>query len=358
MHVTDPAFSVHELDYALPEELIAQQPAARREDARLMVLNRDTAGLTHATIPNLLNLLRPHDLLILNDTKVLPAKFLARRKTGGAVPGLFLEEIQPGHWRVLLQGSARLKSGETIAITALDGAALSFTIREALGPGEWLVDVEPVDSAEFLLARFGNTPLPPYIRRAHDETSASSVDSARYQTVYARRAGAVAAPTAGLHLTESLLQALPALGVRSAFVTLHVGVGTFKPIAVDRLADHVMHEEWFDVPETTAEAIRECRGHGGRVVAVGTTSARVLESAAAAGTNLVTAQSGRTRIFIYPPCGFAVVDALLTNFHLPRSTLLAMIMAFAGVNFVREAYRQAVANRYRFYSYGDAMFIT
>ncbi len=184
------------------------------------------------------------------------------------------------------------------------------------------------------------------------------MDSARYQTVYARRAGAVAAPTAGLHLTESMLQTLPALGVRSAFVTLHVGVGTFKPITVDRLADHVMHEEWYDVSEATADAIRECRAHGGRVVAVGTTSARVLESAAAAGTNLVTAQSGRTRIFIYPPCRFAVVDALLTNFHLPRSTLLAMVMAFAGVNFVREAYRQAVANRYRFYSYGDAMFIT
>lgn len=357
MPLADSPFSLSDLDFDLPDDLIAQQPAPRREDARLMVLNRKFKNLQHATILHLRELLRHHDLLILNDTKVLPAKFLARRQTGGAVPGLFLEEVQTGRWRVLLQNSARLKSAETIAITAADGAPLALTLREQLGPGEWLIDVEPAASAESLLFRFGTTPLPPYIRRAHDAASRDTSDSDRYQTVYARRAGAVAAPTAGLHFTAPLLAALSGRGVRTAFVTLHVGVGTFKPISVERLADHVMHEEWFDVPAATAEAVRQCRTEGGRVVAVGTTSARVLESSARTGSNLIIPQTGRTRIFIYPPYRFAVVDALLTNFHLPRSTLLAMIMAFAGAEFVRSAYREAVANRYRFYSYGDAMFI-
>ena len=357
MPSADSGFSIQNLDFELPEELIAQHPTERREDARLMVLRRKTREIVHAAIPQLGDWLHPHDLLILNDTKVLPARFLARRRTGGAVPGLFLEEMQPGKWRILLQGSARLRSGETIAIVDRAGETLALRLGRPLGPGEWIVEIEPAGDAESLLARFGQTPLPPYIRRPPGGGADEESDRDRYQTVYARRAGAVAAPTAGLHLTSAFLDTLRDRGVDCAFVTLHVGVGTFKPIVVDCLADHTMHEEWFDLPAATEEAVRNCRALGGRVVAVGTTSARVLESAAQPGTNHVAARTGRTSIFIHPPQHLAVVDALLTNFHLPRSTLLAMIMALAGVEFVRGAYEQAVANRYRFYSYGDAMFV-
>lgn len=350
-------FTPADLDYELPEALIAQQPAARRGDARLLVLSRASGGITHATVERLAEFLRSHDLLVLNDTRVLAARFLARRATGGAVPGLFLREEDRGRWRVLLRGSARLRPGETLTVTAPDRHVLRLTLRTALGNGEWEVRADPPGDAETLLTRFGYTPLPPYIRRPRDGGELDAVDRQRYQTVYARRPGAVAAPTAGLHLTPEFLASLPNHRVNTAFVTLHVGAGTFKPIAAQRLADHVMHEEWFDLPAAAAEAILRCRRQAGRVVAVGTTSARVLESAVTRGTNEVTAQSGATRIFIYPPYRFAVVDALLTNFHLPRSTLLAMVMAFAGVEPVRRAYREAVADRYRFYSYGDAMLI-
>lgn len=350
-------FTIADLDFDLPEALIAQRPPPRREDARLMVLHRQRGHIEHATIPQLVERLRADDLLVLNDTKVLPARFVARRRTGGVVPGLFLEEVQTGRWRVLLQGAGRLRHRESMTINDASGEELSITVREPVGPGEWIVEVDPPDTAESLLERFGQTPLPPYIRRGKENGSSDGEDRARYQTVYARRSGAVAAPTAGLHLSSALLDTLRDRGVQTAFVTLHVGVGTFKPIAVDRPADHVMHDEWFELPQATAEAVRVCRERGGRVVAVGTTSSRVLESAVQPGTQGVAAQSGRTRMFIYPPYRFAVVDALLTNFHLPRSTLLAMVMAFGGVDFVRAAYAQAVADRYRFYSYGDAMFL-
>jgi len=350
-------FGIDHLDFELPDELIAQHPPEHREDARLMVLRRTSREILHSGIEQLGDWLRPHDLLILNDTKVLPARFLARRRTGGAVPGLFLEEIEAGRWRVLLQGSARLRAGETIAVANSTGDRLELRMERVLRPGEWMVTVTPTGSAEMLLARFGQTPLPPYIRRPPGGGPEEEWDRERYQTVYARRAGAVAAPTAGLHVTAALLESLSARGISHAFVTLHVGVGTFKPISSAALADHQMHEEWFELSAETAEAIHDCRTLGGRVVAVGTTSARVLESTVIPGTNLVSAHTGRTGIFIFPPRKLAVVDALLTNFHLPRSTLLAMIMALAGVEFVREAYRAAVANRYRFFSYGDAMFV-
>ncbi|MHC4698777.1 MAG: tRNA preQ1(34) S-adenosylmethionine ribosyltransferase-isomerase QueA [Planctomycetota bacterium] len=351
-------FSVADLDYALPEGLIAQKPPARREDARLLVVDPPTGGLRDARIVDLPELLAPDDLLVLNDTKVLPAKFAARRMTGGAVPGLFLLEEGPGTWRVMLRGSRRLRPGETLRLGDGAGEPIALTLAESYGDGVWLAHVDAPGSADEILSRIGRTPLPPYIHR--DSEAADLDDRQRYQTVYAKRPGAIAAPTAGLHLTEALLDAVRARGIEITTVTLHVGVGTFKPIAVDCLSDHVMHTERYELPAAAADAVRACRHRGGRVVAVGTTSVRVLESAAVepGESRLVAARQGTTELFITPPYRFRVVDAMLTNFHLPRTTLLALVMAMAGVDNTRRAYRHAVEERYRFYSFGDAMLIT
>ena len=351
-------FPIEELDYVLPPDLIAQTPAARREDARLLIVDRATSGLRDGSIVDLRELLRPGDLLVLNNTKVLPAKFTARRKTGGAVPGLFVEEDRPGLWRVLLEGSKRLRIGEVLTVEAYKGPPVSLELLARDDGGHWDVRVEAEGSVEQVLERIGQTPLPPYIRRSAADRAADAIDRDRYQTVYAQRPGAVAAPTAGLHLTEPLLDRLRDRGVDIAFVTLHVGLGTFKPITANDLSRHVMHAERYELPQETAEAVKECRRCGGHVVAVGTTTVRVLESSLAANdTRIVRPGRGSTTLLIYPPYQFRVVDALLTNFHLPKSTLLALVMAFAGVERTRRAYAHAVEQRYRFYSFGDAMLV-
>jgi len=235
---------------------------------------------------------------------------------------------------------------------------LGLELAEDLGNGQWRIRTERDDPAEVVLDEIGRTPLPPYIQRKDDDVDLDAADRRRYQTVYARRAGAIAAPTAGLHFTPVVLKALEVRGVQSAFVTLHVGAGTFKPITVERVSQHVMHSEWYELPTDTAEAVRACRERRGSVVAVGTTSVRVLESAAEGGpSRTVVPGSGRTELFIFPPHEFRVVDGLMTNFHLPRSTLLALVMAFAGIDLTHRAYQHAIDERYRFYSYGDAMFI-
>lgn len=348
-----------ELEYRLPEERIAQRPAARREDARLLVVDRSRGRLEDRGILDLAELLRAGDLLVLNDTKVIRAKFQARRATGARLEGLFLEEQGVGKWCVMLRGGSRVKKGETLILGAIRSATESegveAVVTERLGEGRFLLQLTVVEAAERVLDRIGRTPLPPYIHResAGDEES----DHERYQTVYARKAGAVAAPTAGLHLTESLLEALQAQGVATAFVTLHVGPGTFKPIEVDELSEHPMHREIYHVPVETAAAVAHCRTARGRVVAVGTTSVRTLEASWDESAGRVRAGDGRTDLFIFPPYRFRVVDALLTNFHLPRSTLLALVMAFAGVEMTRDAYEHAIVKKYRFFSYGDAMLI-
>ncbi len=350
-------FEIDELEYSLPKSLIAQQPTSARDGARLLTLERSTGRLSDDRIIDLPNLLRPGDLLVLNDTKVLPAKFTARRKTGGKVPGLFVAEERHSEWCVALRGSRRLWVGE--ALTVGDAAApLVMVLLEPLGDGQWRVRVESEETLDRILKRIGSTPLPPYIHRDSEEPLTNGADPQRYQTVYACRPGAIAAPTAGLHFTPALLDRIRVRGVQLAFVTLHVGIGTFKPIASPSLDQHIMHSEWFDLPAATAEAVRACRSRNGRVVAVGTTSARVLESAAiAADPRLVRARQGTTELFIYPPHRVSTIDALLTNFHLPRSTLLALVMAFAGIDTVRKAYAHAIEQAYRFYSYGDAMLI-
>jgi S-adenosylmethionine:tRNA ribosyltransferase-isomerase len=350
------SFPVAELDYDLPRELIAQVPLPERGASRLLIVDRQADRPMDAVFGDLPRHLHSGDLLVFNDTRVVPAKFLLRRQTGGRLDGLFLRELAPGEWEVLLNGAGRLKPDESLVVEPeTDGAELRVAAR--LGGGRWRVRVCPSEPAAALLERVGQAPLPPYISRARQpEPAVAARDRSRYQTVYATRPGAVAAPTAGLHFTERVLDDLRRRGVETASVTLHVGLGTFAPVKVDDLRDHRMHPEWCELPSEMAAAVARCRRGGGRVVAVGTTSLRVLESKAA-GDGLVNSGADWTGLFCYPPYDFRVVDALLTNFHLPRSTLLALVMAFAGVERTRAAYRHAVEARYRFFSYGDAMLI-
>ncbi len=340
-----------DLDYRLPPELIAQQPLPVRDASRLLVVDRATGSVRDAAFLDLPGLLSAADLLVLNDTKVLPAKLVARRATGGKIEGLFVREPGDKRWEVMLRGTSRLRPGECLRLEPVEhGDALELLERQ--GGGRWTARLVSEADTAAVLARVGTTPLPPYIRRAHGD---DSLDRQRYQTIFAARPGAVAAPTAALHFTDRIFERLEQRGIERSLVTLHVGPGTFTPITSDSLDEHRMDSEWYDLPLVTADRIAECRRSGGSVVAAGTTAVRVLETCAADGA--VTARSGTADIFIKPPYTFRVVDRLLTNFHLPRSTLLALVMAFAGTELTRTAYAHAIEQRYRFYSYGDAMLI-
>jgi S-adenosylmethionine:tRNA ribosyltransferase-isomerase len=336
-------------DFDLPPERIAQHPWPERDQSRLLVVNRADGGLAHHVFADLPRFLNRGDLLVLNDTRVLPARLLGRRaRTGGKWEGLFLRQTDDGRWELLSQTRGRLMLGEVIAV---EPGPLRLTLTGRSTAGRWLARPDAPGTPAELLERHGQVPLPPYIRKGR----AGGGDRERYQTVYARQAGAVAAPTAGLHFTPRVFDDLAAHGVCRTFVTLHVGPGTFQPIQVEDITQHQMHQEWGELSAATAEAIAACRAGGGRVVAVGTTSVRVLETAAASGP--VRPWSGETGLYVYPPYAFRAVDALITNFHLPRSSLLLLVSAFAGVDLIRRAYRTAVAEGYRFYSYGDAMLI-
>ncbi|HKE47995.1 MAG TPA: tRNA preQ1(34) S-adenosylmethionine ribosyltransferase-isomerase QueA [Rhodanobacteraceae bacterium] len=331
--------------FHLPQELIAQQPLPRRSASRLLVVDaaRDTREDRRFT--DLVELLAPGDLLVFNDTRVLPARLYGRKETGGAVE-ILIERITGAHEaRAQLGVSKKPKAGGRILFE--DGSAATVTGRD----GEFfLLDFGTGEPIEKLLLRLGRMPLPPYIER-----SAEAADDERYQTVYAREAGAVAAPTAGLHFDMPLLDALRARGVDSAYVTLHVGAGTFQPVRAERIENHVMHREWLNVGAELVERVRRTRDRGGRVVAVGTTVVRALESATRGG--VLAPFAGETQIFIFPGYRVTSVDALITNFHLPESTLLMLVSAFAGRERMLVAYAHAVAERYRFFSYGDAMLI-
>jgi S-adenosylmethionine:tRNA ribosyltransferase-isomerase len=336
-------------DYDLPPERIAQQPIEPRDHARLLVVRRRAGTLEHRHFFDLPELLAPGDLLMLNDTRVLPARLVGRRKsTGGKWEGLFLRELPGGGWEMLGRTRGRMQPGEHIEVWP---GPLELALEERLPEGRWHVRPVTPGSAVELLERFGRVPLPPYIRKGE----ATDMDRGRYQTVYSRHSGAVAAPTAGLHFTPRLFERLEPRGVGRAFVTLHVGLGTFRPIEVEDYTRHRMHREWGRLTDAAAQAVRRCREGGGRVVAVGTTSVRVLETVAKAGA--MAAWSGETDLFIYPPYEFRAVDALITNFHLPRTTLLLLVAAFTGPELVRAAYETAIAAGYRFYSYGDAMLV-
>ena len=334
-----------ELDYALPEDLVAQEPAAERAAARLLVLERASGALRHATVAELSGFLAPGDLLVVNDTRVIPARVHGRRPSGGRLEVLFVRPLD-GDWEVLVRGAPRV--GEPVHLPEARGEWVA-----ALGDGRWRLRVECAAPVVAWLERVGDVPLPPYIRRP---AGPSPADRERYQTVYARVPGAVAAPTAGLHLTPALLDAVRAAGIAVASCTLHVGPGTFLPIRAEMLDGHEMASERYDLPVATVDAIARTRSAGGRVVAVGTTTVRALESAAA--SDALRPGGGEAHLFIRPGHRFRVVDALLTNFHLPRSTLLALVAAFAGWATIRAAYDEAVRRRYRFYSFGDAMLIT
>ena len=373
---SDPADSgaISSYDYALPSELIAAVPLAARDASRLLVVNRAERSITHTTFRDLPSYLRAGDLLVVNETRVVPAKLRGvRAATGGKWEGLFLGIEGATHWRLIGQTRGKLKPGEELSLYPADSPdspeRLRLILREPRDNGEWLV--EPVPSVIFrsakerpvvaheatnadpwqLLDQFGTVPLPPYIER----TAASPEDRERYQTTYARNPGAIAAPTAGLHFTPEIFEACRTRGVEVAPLTLHVGIGTFRPVATERLDDHVMHFEYAELPASTVEAILHTRQRGGRVIAVGTTAVRTLESVAHTGP--LRPWSGETNLFIRPPYEFQVVNALVTNFHLPKSTLLVLVSALAGRALILEAYRQAIAERYRFFSYGDAMLI-
>ena len=360
-----------DFDFQLPEELIAQHPAPARDASRLLVLHRADARLEHKTFRDLPKYFRSGDVLVLNNSRVIPARLRAvNPKTGGAFEILLLEENSRNDWWAMMRAAKRTRIGSTITLVNLRGehSDISTTVLATNAEGHRRLLFQRAASvplANFdlneVLDEFGAVPLPPYISR--DQEDFSDADRARYQTVYARDKGSVAAPTAGLHFTEELLNEIRALGVDICHVTLHVGPGTFAPVKTERIEEHVMHHERFHVTDDVVEKINAAKSERRRVIAVGTTSVRVLESVAHEHDGKIVAGAGRTNIFIYPPGHFQIVDALLTNFHLPRSTLLMLVSAFAapgetrGRDMILTTYAAAVRERYRFFSYGDAMLI-
>jgi S-adenosylmethionine:tRNA ribosyltransferase-isomerase len=340
-------------DYDLPAHLIAQEPCPQRDGARLLVVPRAGGPLAHQIFRDLPELLRSSDLLVHNDTRVIPARLVGRReRTGGKWEGLFLQERPDGTWELLCQTRGRLSVGETILVEGTsERNELRLRLIEKTATGRWLARSLLEGSALELVSRYGRVPLPPYIRKGQ----AGEPDRQRYQTIYAQRDGAVAAPTAGLHFTPEVFEALRQRGVERAFVTLHVGAGTFQPVQVEEVSQHRMQSEWAELPAPTVLAIEQCKARGGRVIAVGTTTVRVLESVAATGE--LRPWAGETDLTITPPYSFRAIDGLITNFHLPRSSLLLLVAAFLGLERMREVYRTAVEREYRFYSYGDAMLI-
>ena len=338
-----------DFDYTLPEGLIALEPASLRDAARVMTLDRASGAMSETVISKLPDLFSPGDLLVLNDTRVLPARLFGRKESGGKVEIFLVRRVDAAteSWETLLRASKPFSSGTRILLP-------EDVVATVTSPGEGesrIVSFSGMADDFFIwLERNGKIPLPPYIRRAPEDA-----DKERYQTVFAREAGAVAAPTAGLHFTAGLLEKIRLKGVGIATLTLHVGLGTFMPVRSENPKEHRMHKERYSLPEETVAAIDRCRETGGRVIAVGTTVARTLECATVDGRP--RAGSGEADIFIYPGYEFQVVDALITNFHLPKSTLLMLVSAFAGQEAVLAAYREAVQRKFRFYSYGDAMFI-
>ena len=329
-------------DYELPDRLVAQRPVERRDESRLLVVRRSDRTLEHRTFRDLPDLLDPGDLLVLNDTRVLPARLIGtRERTGGKWEGLYLGRDAAGRWELLAQTRGFVHEGEALTV---DGSEQRFILRGRTDDRHWLVEPHPPGEPEAILAQVGHIPLPPYIRKGR----AADDDTERYQTVFAEKLGSVAAPTAGLHFTPELLKRVEDRGVNTARVTLHVGLGTFAPVKADDPTKHAIHREWCEVTEVACAAIRACTG---RVIAVGTTATRTLESSRG------ELYRGDTGLFIHPPYEFNTVDGMITNFHLPRTTLLLLVGALAGGDLLKLAYEEAVRREYRFYSYGDAMLV-
>jgi len=353
-----------DFDFELPADLIAQNPPSARDGSRLLVLNRSSGMVEHRQFSDLPGYLRKGDVIVLNNSRVIPARLRAMNaKTGGRFELLLLEEVGVNEWWVMLRPGKRARNGTKMVITdaAQRTTPIEATVLESNKEGHRRLRFVGAENILNAVEVLGEVPLPPYIRRP--EKAELAQDRERYQTVFAQPPGSVAAPTAGLHFTHELLHAIRESGVEVCFVTLHVGLGTFGPVKSEDLAEHVMHEERYELSRSTAEVIDRAKARGGRIVAVGTTTLRALESASVQNPGSVTPGSDRTKIFIHPPFDFKIVDCLLTNFHLPRSTLLMLVSAFAdpgrtgGVQKIRRAYAEAVRQRYRFFSYGDAMLL-
>ena len=351
--MTDPRpepIPVERYDYELPVELIAQEPAEPRDAARLLVVSRTDGSLADRVFSELPDLLQPGDLIVVNDTRVMPARLIARRSSGGRVELLLLERLGGGNWRSLARPARRLRVGESLALSGHDDTPTSDHVTVVERDEESVIVAFDDETA---IQRHGRVPLPPYIRDSH-------ADPERYQTVYSRAMGSAAAPTAGLHFTQAVIDACESRGIEFARVTLHVGLDTFQPIKTADAREHQIHSEWYQVSVETLNQIRDAKLAGRRIVAIGTTSVRTLESIAEqvhSGDRFSEPLAGATRLYITPGYAFKIVDAMLTNFHLPRTTLLLLVSAFAGEGLIRSAYRHAIEERYRFYSFGDAMLI-
>ena len=358
---------VSEYDYELPEELIAQLPADRRENSRMLVLNRDCRSIFHKHFYDIVDFIDENSILVLNNTKVMPARLIGHKDTGAKIEVFLLKNLgtiqnsdspavqpaQGSYWEVLIKPSKRIKPDTIIKISnELSVKAIKKTEED----GGWIVELLYEGDVLDVLHRNGNIPLPPYIERKLQTEDLKKLDFERYQTVYAKDEGSVAAPTAGLHFTLEILEKLKNKGVEIAYVTLNVGLGTFRPVKCENISDHKMHSETFEITEETAEKINRAKANGKKLVAVGTTTVRTLETAYQK-YGCIKACHDHSELFIYPPYEFKVIDELITNFHLPKSTLLMLVSAFAGKDFIFEAYREAIENKYRFFSYGDCMFI-
>lgn len=341
-------------NYFLPKKLIAQQPTENREDARLLILQRSTGKIEHRTFHEITEYLCHGDLLVLNNTKVIPALVPGKRISGAFLELLLTEETGENQWKALIKSNARLKTGEEIYI-GNNIISISAKLINKAEDGSWLITFDKNYDIKDILARIGKMPLPPYIKRNNNKGSLYSFDQERYQTVFAQKEGAIAAPTAGLHFSQKTLEKIKKHGVETGFVTLHTGMGTFLPIKTDDIQEHHMHKEYYECPREIIQKIENTKEHKKRVIAVGSTSCRVLESVAM--NNPIQQTSGWTNLFIYPPYNFKHVDVLLTNFHLPKTTLLVLVCAFAGRENILNAYEIAKNKGYRFFSYGDCMMI-
>ncbi len=350
---------ISEYDYNLPEELIAQMPADKRENSRMMVLNRKDRTISHKHFYDIVDLIEPNTLLVMNNTKVLPARLIGHKDTGAKIEVFLLKQNHETHdngenWEVLIKPSKRVKPDTIIKISD----ELSVRVIKRLEEnGEWLVElIYKGDNVLDILHKNGNIPLPPYIERKIPNEDLKKLDFERYQTVYAKDEGSVAAPTAGLHFTKEILKKLEEKGVELAYVTLNVGLGTFRPVQCENVENHKMHSETFEISEKAAEQINKAKADGKKIVAVGTTTVRTLETAYQK-YGCIKACHDHSELFIYPPYEFKVIDNLITNFHLPKSTLLMLVSALAGKDFIFDAYKEAIENKYRFFSYGDCMYI-
>ena len=339
-------FQTRDYWYDLPEELIAQTPLQKRDASRLMVLNRKTGEISHKHFYDIVDYLNPGDCLVMNDSRVLPARLLGHRPTGGAVEVLLLRDLGGNCWECLCKPGRKMLPGNEVSF---GNGELKAVVREVREDGNRVVEFFYEGIFLEVLERLGKMPLPPYIK-------AELADQERYQTVYSREVGSAAAPTAGLHFTNELLDSIRAKGVKTAFVTLHVGLGTFRPVKADNVLEHHMHSEYYEIGEEAAERINKAKKEGRRIIAVGTTSVRTLESAADEN-GFVKPIKGNTEIFIYPPYKFKCVDALITNFHLPKSTLIMLVASMTGREKILDIYKTAVEEKYRFFSFGDAMLI-